>query len=138
MSEQAHTHCNKSSAVGAQENEISPSPSHLEFHKAFYDYLKHISTMSTGSILLLAAFLEKIFAQPRWKPLIAVSVAGFLVTVVASVVTYSVMVFSFPRPGIQTKKWEGNLVIFAILLTWLGFFSGVISLAIFIVKNLFA
>ena len=138
MSEQVHTRCNDSIAVGAQEKEISPSPSHLEFHKAFYDYLKHLSTISTGSIVLLAAFLEKIFAQPRWKPLIAVSVAGFLVTVVASVVTYSVMVLSFPRPGIETKKWEKDLVIFAILFTWLGFFSGVISLAVFIVKNLFA
>ena len=31
----------------------------LEFHKGLYDYLKHLSTLSTGSIVLLAAFLER-------------------------------------------------------------------------------
>jgi hypothetical protein len=120
--------------MDAQEKDTS----HLEFHKAFYDYLKHLSTISTGSIVLLAAFLEKIFAQPRWKPLVGVAVAGFLITVIASIITYSLMVLNFPRPGIKRQKWEGNVVFFAVLLTWIGFISGVISLAIFILKNLFA
>ena len=31
-----------------------------------YEYWKHLSTLSTGSIILLAAFLEKLFIQPRW------------------------------------------------------------------------
>jgi hypothetical protein len=121
-------------STGGQEKDTG----RLEFHKAFYDYLKHLSTISTGSILLLAAFLEKIFAQPRWKPLVGVSVAGFLITVIAAVITYSLMVLNFPRPGIKSQKWEGNVVFFAVLLTWVGFISGVVSLAIFILRNLFA
>src|SRR5687768_7184045 len=84
--------------------ESTPDASRLEFHKAFYDYLKHLSTLATGSIVLLAATLEKLFAQPRWKPLVMVSVAGFLVTIVASVLAYSLMVLNFPRPGITSKK----------------------------------
>jgi hypothetical protein len=128
---------NRTTLVSAQEKDTIPPTSHLEFHKAFYDYLKHLSTISTGSIVLLAAFLEKIFAQPRWKPLIGISVAGFLITVIASVIAYSLMVLNFPRPGIRNQKWEGDIVFWAVLLTWLGFISGVTSLAIFIIRNLF-
>jgi len=127
----------------SRNNEVTPTcgeekdTRRLEFHKAFYDYLKHLSTISTGSIVLLAAFLEKIFAQPRWKVLVGVSVAGFLISVTASVITYSLMVLNFPRPGITSHKWEGTVIFFAVLLTWVGFISGVVSLAIFILRNLF-
>ena len=125
--------------TGPRPLETPPTPdnSRLEFHKAFYDYLKHLSTLATGSIVLLAAMLEKLFAQPRWKLLVVTSVGGFLLTVVASVLAYSLMVLNFPRPGISSKKWEGNVVFWAMLLTWIGFFEGVFSLAVFIVRNLF-
>ncbi len=128
---------NQATLGGAREQDSDPPASHLEFHKAFYEYLKHLSTISTGSIVLLAAFLEKIFAQPRWKPLVGVSIIGFLITVIASVFAYSLMVFNFPRPGIRSKRWEGEMVFWTIWLTWLGFISGVVALAIFILKNLF-
>jgi hypothetical protein len=110
--------------------------SHVEFHKALYDYLKHLATLSTGSIVLLAALLEKVFAQPRWKPMVIVAVLGFLFTVAASFVAYTLMVLNFPRPGITNSKLEGNLVFFAMLVTWLSFFGGVLSLALFIIRNL--
>jgi len=134
MSQQISTQNSKIVNTGDQEKDTS----RLEFHKAFYEYLKHLSTVSTGSILLLAVFLEKIFAQPKWKSLVAVSVAGFLITVIAAVIAYSLMVLNFPRPGIKSQKWEGNVVFLAVLLTWVGFISGVVSLAIFILRNLFA
>jgi len=66
-----------------------------------------------------------------------VSVAGFVLTIVASVLAYSLMVLNFPRPGMTSKRWDGNVVFYAMLLTWVGFFSGVFSLAFFIIRNLF-
>jgi len=125
-------------APGKVANPQSPDNSHVEFHKAFYDYLKHLSTLATGSIVLLAAMLEKVFAQPKWKLLVVAAVAGFLLTVVASVLAYSFMVLNFPRAGIKNSKWEGNVVFWAMVLTWIGFLEGVFSLAVFIVRNLFA
>lgn len=119
------------------EKAASPENSRLEFHKAFYDYLKHLSTLATGSIVLLAAILEKLFAQPSWKPLVVISIGGFLVTVVSSVLAYSLMVLNFPRPGINSKRWEGNVVFWAMVVTWISFVAGVFSLAVFIVRNLF-
>ena len=38
----------------------------LESHREhLFDYIKHITTLSTGSILLQLAFLEKVFSQPK-------------------------------------------------------------------------
>ena len=123
---------------GQVENVQSTDNSHIEFHKAFYDYLKHLSTLATGSIVLLAAMLEKLFAQPKWKALVVAAVTGFLITVVASVLAYSFMVLNFPRAGVKNSRLEANVVFWAMVLTWIGFLEGVSSLAVFIVRNLFA
>jgi hypothetical protein len=42
------------------------------------DYLKHITTLDTGSIVLLTALLDKFFAGGRWKFLVVVTFLGFL------------------------------------------------------------
>jgi hypothetical protein len=112
-------------------------PSFMEFHKAFYDYLKHLSTLSTGSIVLLGAFLEKLFSQPKWRTLVVISIMGFLVSVVASVLVYSVMVLNFPRPGRKTEGRDWDIITGAIIVTWVGFLIGVISLAVFTIRNLY-
>ena len=56
-----------------------------EGEKLFYDSMKHLTTLNTGSILLLVTFLEKLFSNPRWKALIAVSLICFVVSIVCSV-----------------------------------------------------
>lgn len=56
-----------------------------EGEKLFYDSMKHLTTLNTGSILLLVTFLEKLFGNPRWKALIAVSLISFVASIVCSV-----------------------------------------------------
>jgi hypothetical protein len=109
----------------------------VDFRKSFYEYLKHISGLSTGSILLLAAFLEKFFLQPEWKSLIGVSIGGFLLAVISSVISYSILVLNFPGRGAEMTEWEKYLVTGSTLVTWLGFLTGIISLSIFILRNFF-
>ncbi len=41
------------------------------------DYLKLLTTLSTGAILIIVAFLDKVFKSPQWVVLIAVSLGGF-------------------------------------------------------------
>jgi hypothetical protein len=38
-----------------------------EGNKLFYDVFKHLTTLSTGSILILVAFLENLFVDPQYK-----------------------------------------------------------------------
>lgn len=56
-----------------------------EGEKLFYDSMKHLTTLNTGSILLLVTFLEKLFSNPQWKTLIAVSLICFVISIVCSV-----------------------------------------------------
>lgn len=53
--------------------------------KLQFDLYKHLTTLSTGAILLLAAFLEKLFKEPHGKWLVGVSMGCFLLSTVGSV-----------------------------------------------------
>jgi len=112
----------------------------LEKQKLASDYLKHLTTLSTGSIILLAAFLEKLFAQPLWRPLIVLSFLGFILSVIASVAAFSVVLYIFPASEIEAKAEmsESHKTMWALSLlgTWIGFLIGIISFTIFVIRNL--
>jgi hypothetical protein len=108
---------------------------HYEFLKQSFEYIKHLTMLSTGAILLIATFLEKIFAQPRWKPLVAVSLAGFMATVVSGMVVHSLLLL-FAFRGKEEPNWIALVGGFSTFLMWLGFIVGVVSLGIFGIKNL--
>ena len=55
---------------------------HEESWKLQYDIYKHLTTLSTGSILLLITFLEKLFARPIWKWLVIVAPFFFYILLV--------------------------------------------------------
>ena len=58
-----------------------------EGQKLLYDAFKHLTTLSTGSILILATFLEKFFREPEWKILIAFVFVGFIFSTLSAFVT---------------------------------------------------
>ncbi len=105
-----------------------------EGEKLFYDSMKHLRTLNTGSILLLVTFLEKLFGNPQWKALIAVSLICFIGSIVCSV---SSMLQSanhvkhsgkFPRLETGVK----STIYYSALLT---FIVGLASLVAFALKN---
>jgi hypothetical protein len=114
------------------------SKSEEEYLKAFFEYLRHLTTLSTGSIVLIAAFLEKVFQKPLWKAAVVVSLLGFMVSVLSSVVVYTILIiFEYPAPGknLKTPEWADVLGGTGTLLTWVGFLIGILSLAVFAVRN---
>ena len=114
---------------------------HSREHYSFVaEYLKHLTTLSTGSIVILVTFLEKVFAQPRWKALIIASLLCFMFSVIGSVVAYSMLLL--PSTSIDDSKFEAassesvaNIWAVGILITWMGFLLGVICLTIFAIRN---
>lgn len=108
----------------------------LEFWKANIEYLKHLSTLSTGSIVLIATFLDKLFTQPIWKVSVIISLVGFLVSVISSVVAYT-LIMHYEFPGSDYIEININRIGRTVLyFTWTGFLVGIASLAIFAVVNL--
>jgi hypothetical protein len=109
----------------------------LESYRAERDFYKHMTTLSTASVILIATFLEKVFPNPEWTDLVNVSLSGFAVSVVGCAVMYALAVLDTDSElSLHTQmptRWVGWLPITAGLG---GFFVGIASLAAFAIHNL--
>jgi hypothetical protein len=111
-------------------------PDKLELFKAMADYLKHVTTLSTGSIVLITTFLEKLFAKPEWKIIVVVSIVGFMVSVLSSMIAYTILIlYENPLNSEETPTWAAQLGTFGMFSTWIGFLIGILTLAIFALRN---
>jgi RsiW-degrading membrane proteinase PrsW (M82 family) len=109
----------------------------FEESKASAEYLRHLTTLSTGSIVLITVFLEKLFLNPSWKGLVAISLIGFMISVLSSVVAYTIIIeFDWTTEKSTAPKWAKIVGLAGFLFTWLGFLVGITSLSIFALKNL--
>ena len=111
---------------------------HLEIVKQQIEYIKQITTLSTGSILLLAAFLEKLFSKPLWKAAVVVSFVGFLVSVISAIIAHTLYVedAQFFLNEDPPNTLGGRTFLRALLLMWVGFLIGIVALGTFAVRNL--
>ena len=103
------------------------------------DYIKHITTLSTGSLLLTVAFLDKVFPSPESKWLIGFSMASFLVAIIGGAIfaTINSMQIYEKIPDEELKDWMGTLAKIGIVFLWFGFLLGVGSIVVFGFKNFF-
>ena len=109
----------------------------IEFLKSMSDYLKYLTGLATGSVVLLTAFLEKTFTQPVWKFLVSVSLVSFMISVATSVIAQTMIVFMFSNPDPESSgRKVVNVFAFALILTWIAFLVGIVSLTAFALKNL--
>ena len=105
----------------------------LEGRKLFYDSLKHLTTLNTGSVLILAAFLERFFNRPEWKFLVGVSFVGFAVSILSSVVGMTIVAMALTSRSTSYAS-IGKV---SIPTAWGSFFLAIASLIVFVLKNFF-
>ena len=109
----------------------------LESYRAERDFYKHLTTLSTASVVLIATFLEKVFPNPEWTDLVNVSLSGFAISVVGCAVMYALAVLDTDSElslhAQMPSRWVWWLPITAGLG---GFFVGIASLAAFAIHNL--
>jgi hypothetical protein len=104
--------------------------------KLFFDVFKHLTTLCTGSIVLLATFHEKLSGTAKWQSLIAIAFAGFIVSIAGSVVLMLSTARSIRRNETSDQLTDrmGNL---SYLVAVTGFAVGAVCLGVFGVRNLF-
>lgn len=112
-----------------EEDGMADNPN-VEESKSNIDYLKHITALSTGSIVLLAAFLEKNFPNPQWKYLVVWAYVGFIVCVIASAISHLFIIARF------SVKDSYLITPYILLVAILGFLTGTLMLTVFAVKNI--
>jgi len=113
--------------------ETEPVYSPLEHTKASLDYAKQLTTLSTGSIVLVATFLKDVFQNPIWLFLVVVSLIAFMISVIASVALHTLLVASFPGRDVEIDSAYLGL---GALVSWVGFLIGLLALVIFAARNL--
>ncbi len=105
-----------------------------ESFKLGYDLFKHVTTLSTGTLLILITFLEKLFQNPSWKFLVSVSFVSFIISIISSVVTMFFLTQAIADFG-ELEKNETRIARWSFILT-LGFFVlGIFSFVIFALIN---
>jgi F0F1-type ATP synthase membrane subunit c/vacuolar-type H+-ATPase subunit K len=107
---------------------------HEESWKLQYDIYKHLTTLSTGSILLLITFLEKLFTRPTWKWLVPVALCCLLASILVSFVVMNLMASQVREMEVDQRFVKRNLIVIIIALS--TFLLGIFSLIVFAVKNL--
>lgn len=103
--------------------------------KLLFEVFKHTTTLSTGSIILLATFLEKLFKSPREVNLVMVSLICFLVSVITSwiMMAHLAVELQINRTPTRLNRIRGRILY---TVSPVSFIAGVICLAAFTVINL--
>lgn len=117
----------------SNDKESKPVYSALEHFKASSDYAKQLTTLSTGSIVLVSTFLKDVFPNPIWLFLVVVSLISFMISVIASVVFHTLLVVGFPGTNVEVDDTYIGLAVFT---SWVTFLVGLLSLVIFAARNL--
>jgi len=103
----------------------------LESLKLDHETFKHLTTVSTGSILILATFLDRLAKAPELKWLIPLAFAALMVAAYTSVVE----MFRISHRRVLQKrerKWRPTLVA---ILSCGCFMVGMLCLSVFVAWN---
>jgi hypothetical protein len=104
-----------------------------EGDKLLHDTMKQLVTISSGSILVIVALLEKVFPNPRWKVLVAIGFVGFLICIIASLVMMRAIAldvsaaYSRDFQPMERKSYETALA---------SFLFAIAALVLFVIRNL--
>jgi len=85
----------------------------IEKTKEISSYLKHVTTLSTGSIVLIATLLNKIPSNPEGIVLIKHTTSAFLISIVGAVIAMTVNIAVLGRDTRSWEKYLGGLGLFA-------------------------
>ena len=102
------------------------------------EYFRYLTTLSSGAIIVLTVFVEKLFDNPIWKWTVVAAFLAFLLSAIASAAAYTVIVMSQePLTGFGATdniKWFGVLATGAALVM---FILGLGFLILFAARNLY-
>lgn len=115
-----------------------------ESARLMFDWLKHLATLSVGSIVGISALLKALFPDPHWTWLVAVTLVCLLFTVGSSIFSMLYAVNLRVPPGVLeteesredrlfARKAYYRLALFA---PW-SFVVAIICFTTFAMRNLF-
>jgi len=103
--------------------------------KLRFELFKHLTTLSTGSLLLMLVLLEKLFKTPEWKGLIVVAFISFLYSIICSLISMNLIArqLKFGESSDAHNERQAGMD----SLSFIAFIIGLASIGVFVVKNIF-
>lgn len=117
----------------------------LESTKLNFDAIKHLTTLSTGSIVLLVAFLEKIYREVQhWRISIGAALVCFILSIVGGVSAMlknadliTSVALARNRPLEHFASSDSRALHLNIRFCFVTFLIGIVSLTVFALRNLY-
>ena len=106
-----------------------------ESFKLFHDTFKHLSTLSTGAIVIVTTFLTKFSSTAVRTDLLKWSIGLLMISTVCSVLVM-IKFATACRPDHKPSGSEDNFFAGAVVVTALSFLFGLGALAFFMFYNL--
>lgn len=107
---------------------------YLEEQKLAFDLVKHLTTLATGTTVLLATFLKDIFVDPQWRALVPLVFASLIVATVAlSLAGFGLL--SSVRQGPVTSASVRRFTALTTLVGMSTFLLGLCTLSVFAIRN---
>ena len=103
--------------------------------KLFFELFKHMTTLSTGTIVVMGTFLENVFQNPEWMFLVVITFVGFIASLIFSLGAMIFFAIHVREPLAENEKTTAT---YLVILSMSGFLVGMMSLTTFAVKNLMA
>jgi len=103
-----------------------------ESHKLVYDIFKHITTLASGTIIVLATFIEKVFKTPVWIPLVVITFVGLILAVASALAAMTFMAKQVRNPVVVD---QAHWAVKATALCVGSFLMALICLTIFTIRN---
>lgn len=116
---------------------MADDPNYREGLKLQFELLKHVTTLSTGTLLLVAIFVDKVFTSPVWKTLIAVAFVVLFLSVISSLFSMcmaATLVTGSSTPDASDRS-KAICLILGLLFAAGMFLIGMGCIAVFVVKN---
>src|SRR4051794_35035875 len=101
--------------------------------KLSIDIVKHLTTLASGSIVLVSTFVSKTQAGVYHKGWIITSISFLLISLLASI-THLFFGLFHSKPG-EPNRSVVNLVSFSFVIAFASFFGGIVYLGLFALTN---
>lgn len=121
--------------LGKPDSEGMDLTARREGLKLFFDVFKHLTTLASGSIVILVTFLGSQQSTPKWRIMIAMSFLGFLVAIVGSILVLLSTARTIRRND-TTDQLPDALGNRGYYIAVVGFAAGIGCLALFGLRNL--
>jgi hypothetical protein len=129
--------------------DFGATPAEVEGAKLVHDTLRQLTTLSSGSILIMATLLDKVVPQPAARWLVGVSFTAFVVCLVFAALGMGAISgllsgrrFAAMSPrrlrGYAGRRYEraGGPLFSSIIGAWVSFVVGMAALGLFALSNL--